>query len=80
MSERWKYQIKLGLIWSFFINIIMTLVLFDWDKKVNFVEIFTTKYFFRLLIFILTGVFIVGYSSWKAKLIKKENSFNDVNN
>ncbi len=67
MSKRWKYQIKVGLIWSFFFNLIITLATFDWDKKANFEEIFTLKYFFKLLIFVLSGIFIVGYSSWKAK-------------
>lgn len=45
MSKRWKYQIKVGLIWSFSFNLIITLATFDWDKKANFEEIFTLKYF-----------------------------------
>ena len=72
MSERWKYQIKVGLIWSFSFNLIITLATFDWGKKANFEDMFTIKYFFRLLIFVLSGIFIVGYSSWKSE-IKKEN-------
>ena len=70
MSERWKYQIKVGFIWSFSLNLLMTLATFDWDKKANFEEIFTIKYFFKLLFLVLAGIFIVGYSSWKAKLKK----------
>jgi hypothetical protein len=70
MSERWKYQIKVGLIWSFSLNLLMTLATFDWDKKANFEEIFTKKYFFKLLILVLIGIFIIGYSGWKAKLKK----------
>lgn len=73
MSKRWKYQIKVGLIWSFSFNLIITLATFDWDKKANFEEIFTLKYFFKLLIFVLSGIFIVGYSSWKAKTKRESN-------
>ena len=68
MNERWKYQIKTGLIWSFSLNLFMTVVTFDWDKKANFEEIFTKKYFFKLLFLVLAGIFIVGYFRWKSKL------------
>ena len=68
MTEKLKYQIKIGLIWSFFCNLIITLGTFAWDKKVNSEELFTPYYFFRFLIFVLIGVFIVGNSSWKSKI------------
>lgn len=68
MTKRWKYQIKVGLIWSFSCNLLITLGTFAWDKKVNPEELFTQYYFFRFLIFVLTGIFIVGNSSWKSKI------------
>jgi hypothetical protein len=68
MTEKWKHQIKIGLIWSFSCKLIITLGTFAWLREVNFDELFSINYIFRFIVFILIGIFIVGNSSWKSKI------------
>ncbi len=71
MSERWKYQIRIGLFWGLFMSLGMTV--FDCFNT-SFEEAIVSKYIFlRVLIFVLTGIFWIGYDSWKKK-IKRENT------
>ena len=71
MSERWKFQLKNGLIWGFIVPFIMAA--FDLSE-LSFKDAFLSKEnLFRTLYFVLAGIFIVGYSNWKKK-IKRENS------
>lgn len=71
MSERWKFQIKYGLIWGFMVSFIMVgLDLLE----MTFEDAFLSKRnLFRMLFFVLSGIFVVSYFSWKKK-IKKESS------
>ena len=71
MNERWRYQLRTGLIWGISTSVILQF--FDL-LDMSFSQVFLSKRnLFRMLFFIGTGVFIVSYFSWKQK-IKRENS------
>jgi hypothetical protein len=71
MSERWKFQLKNGLIWGFMISVLMaTLDTIDMSFEDAFLS---RKNLIRIFYFVLTGIFIVGYFSWKKK-IKSESA------
>jgi hypothetical protein len=60
MSERWKYQIRLGLFWSLFMMLFITL---SNEKSIN--EQINSKFFFiRIIGIFIVGIFIMGYLSW----------------
>ncbi len=71
MSERWKFQIKTGLIWG----IVLSLCLSVFDVfGMSFEDAFLSKKnLLRTLYFVLTGIFVVSYFRWKKK-IKIENT------
>ncbi len=71
MSERWKFQLKNGLIWG----LIMSFLMYAVDTiDMSFRDAFLTrKNLFRILFFVITGIFLVGYFSWKKK-IKSEKT------
>lgn len=68
MSERWKYQIKTGAPWGIFMVIITTV--FGLKEKAFMTQITDINYYFRAIGYILFGIFILGYSSWKNKTKK----------
>lgn len=70
MTDRWKYQIKTGGLWG--LTTATLISLFNLIDKSFEEEFITKKFIVKLLYFILFGVFIVGYFSWKKKL-KDEN-------
>jgi energy-coupling factor transporter transmembrane protein EcfT len=65
MSERWKYQVKHGL----FYGILMAVLTALWKLTDNtFKEAFLTwNFLLRVVIFVLVGIFLVGYFNWKEK-------------
>jgi hypothetical protein len=65
MSERWKYQIKTGAPWGVFM-IIITLF-FGLKEKPFMSQIADSNFYLRSVGYILFGIFVLGYSSWKAK-------------
>ena len=66
MSERWKYQIKTGLPWGVFMTVFM--ILFE-IKEVSFIDQVSKPFFyFKAVSYILLGIFVLGYSSWKSKI------------
>lgn len=71
MSEKWKYQLKYGLIWGLLVSFITAaLDLYS----MTFQEVYLSeKNTIRTSSFILAGIFVVSYFSWKKKLIR-ENS------
>jgi len=69
MSERWKFQLKNGLIWGLLVSFIMAG--FDLFEMSIEDALLSNKNLFRMLLFIVTGIFVVSYFSWKQK-IKKE--------
>ena len=69
MNERWKYQIKTGGFWGIFMTVFN--VLFEL-KQVSFLEqISKPTFYIRLVVYVIVGIFVLGYFNWKAKL-KKE--------
>ncbi len=69
MSERWKFQLKNGLIWGVLVSCITAA--FDL-ARMSFEDAFLSKKnLLRMLLFVLAGVFVVSYFSWKKK-IKRE--------
>nr|WP_309757303.1 hypothetical protein [Flavobacterium sp.] len=69
MSERWKYQIKMGGIWGVFMTVFN--VLFN-IKEIPFsVQVATLNFYIRAATFILIGIFVLGYFTWKSK--QKQN-------
>jgi hypothetical protein len=60
MSERWKYQIRLGLFWSLFMILFIAL---SNEKSIN--EQINSKFFYlRIIGILIVGIFIMGYLSW----------------
>ena len=70
MSERWKYQIKTGGLWGVFMVVFMTL--FENSEKPLAQQLHSGEFYFRAIVYIILGIFILGYFNWKAK-IKREN-------
>lgn len=70
MSERWKYQIKTGGLWGVFMVVFMTL--FEISEKPLAQQLQSGEFYFRAVVYIVLGIFILGYFNWKAK-IKREN-------
>ena len=68
MSERWKFQIKSGGIWGVLMIVFFTL--FELEKTSFIQQIENPKFWLRSLIYLLSGIFILGYFNWKAKLKK----------
>lgn len=65
MSERWKYQIKTGAPWGVFM-IIITLF-FGLKENPLTAQIADPNFYLRSAGYVLFGIFVLGYSSWKAK-------------
>lgn len=70
MSERWKYQIKTGAPWGGFM-IIITLF-FGLEENPFMSQIADSNFYIRSVGYILFGIFVLGYSSWKAKTKKMQ--------
>lgn len=64
MSERWKYQIKIGGFWGIFMSFFN--VLFEMQEKPISVQLTSAGFYVRATIFILVGIFIFGYFNWKS--------------
>ncbi|MEM0541575.1 hypothetical protein WFZ85_03005 [Flavobacterium sp. j3] len=69
MSERWNYQLKMGGFWGIFMIIFMTL--FELKEKPFLEQISSTNFYFRAIVYLLIGIFVLGYVNWKAK-VKRE--------
>ncbi len=69
MSERWKYQLKVGLFWGLFMTVFM--LFFEWKEKPVFEEITLPRFYVKLAVYLAVGIFGLGYFNWKAK-IKQE--------
>lgn len=72
MSERWKYQFKTGTFWGVFMSVFN--VLFELQEKPLNVQLSSPAFYFRALVFILVGIFVLGYFNWKAKVKRENNS------
>jgi len=67
MNERWKHQIRAGLPFGIIMPVIMTL--FDWfGTSASFTEaFFTMKFLVKFIVFMILGIFLIGYSNWREK-------------
>ena len=72
MSERWKYQLKVGTFWGLFMVVFMTLM--DWRTKPILNELTSPKFYIKLVIYLVVGIFGLGYFNWKAKKKQEENN------
>jgi hypothetical protein len=70
MSERWKYQIKMGGIWGVFMTVFN--VLFD-IKETPFSAQVALLLFILKPSHILVGIFVLGYFTWKSNKNKTYN-------
>jgi hypothetical protein len=71
MSERWKYQLKMGGFWGVFMVVFMTL--FELNEKPVMQQLADRNFYIRAVSYIVIGIFVLGYFSWKEK-VKRENS------
>jgi hypothetical protein len=65
MSERWKYQIKMGGIWGVFMTVFN--VLFDIKETPFSAQVAAPTFLFKAIAYILVGIFVLGYFTWKSK-------------
>ena len=70
MSERWKYQLKMGGFWGIFMSVFMTL--FEIKEKSITQQVSSIDFYIRALSYLVIGIFVLGYYSWKSK-VKREN-------
>jgi cytochrome c biogenesis factor len=73
MSERWKCQIKSGLPFGLLLPIVLGL--FDWYGTSFSEAFFTIKFLISLLVFLLGGIFVIGYYNWKE--VQKNIEYNE---
>jgi predicted transporter len=71
MSERWKYQIKTGAFWGIFMSVFN--VLFEIQEKPLAVQLSSQVFYLRAVVFLLVGIFLLGYVNWKQK-VKQQNN------
>lgn len=69
MSERWKYQIKMGSIWGLFMTVFN--VLFDIKDISLAAQVAAPAFYLKAVAYILVGIFVLGYYTWKSK--QKQN-------
>ncbi|HCQ13160.1 hypothetical protein [Flavobacterium sp.] len=69
MSERWKYQLKMGGFWGVFMVVFMTL--FELKEKTISQQLSDNNFYVRAVSYIVIGIFVLGYFSWKEK-VKRE--------
>nr|WP_315206070.1 hypothetical protein [uncultured Flavobacterium sp.] len=71
MSKKWKYQLKYGLIWGLLVSFITAA--FDL-YSMTFQEVYLSeKNTIRTALFVLAGIFVVSYFSWKKKTKSETN-------
>jgi hypothetical protein len=68
MSERWKYQLKTGAFWGLFMIGFSTFM--NHENKPMPIALTEIDFYFRGVVFLLFGVFVLGYTSWKSKVKK----------
>jgi len=71
MSDRWKYQLKMGGFWGVFMVVFMTL--FELKEKTVSQQLSDNNFYVRAVSYIVIGIFVLGYFSWKEK-VKREDS------
>lgn len=65
MSERWKFQLKFGIFWGLFMG--FCTIFFEGKQNAIQEELTSPKFYLRMSIYLLLGIFLLGYLSWKGK-------------
>lgn len=71
MSERWKYQLKMGGFWGIFMAIFSSL--FSLKERSLSEQLSSTDFYIRLAGFLIFGIFGLGYMNWKSSQRQKPN-------
>jgi predicted tellurium resistance membrane protein TerC len=71
MSERWKYQLKVGLFWGLFMTGFM--LLFEMKEKPIRNQITAPGFYLKLVVYVTVGIFVLGYFNWKQKVKQHKN-------
>ncbi len=71
MNERWKYQFKVGTFWGVFMAIFN--VLFELKEKPVDAQLTSPAFYLKALLYILVGIFVLGYFNWKQKEKQQRN-------
>ncbi len=69
MNKRWNYQLVTGGLWGVFMTAFN--VLFEFKDKPLAQQLVSANFYIRAVVFILVGIFVLGYFNWKAK-VKRE--------
>lgn len=67
MSDRWKYQLKMGGFWGIFMT------LFELKEKPFLEQLSSTNFYFRAIVYLVLGIFGLGYYNWKQKMRSEKN-------
>lgn len=70
MSERWKYQLKTGGFWGIFMTVFMAL--FEMKEHPLTEQLVSGQFYFRMVTFLIVGIFLLGYINWRAKVKRLE--------
>ena len=73
MSERWKLQLKFGLIFG----IVYTFMTCIMDEKSLALQFNSTEFYIKTAVNLLVGIFIIGYFIWKGQ-DPKNNSWKTI--
>jgi uncharacterized membrane protein YczE len=65
MSDRWKYALKMGLLWMLVLPIFN--ILYDLNEISFFTQITNPQLYLRMLLYFIIGTFIIGYFDWGLK-------------
>jgi len=65
MSERWKYQIKMGGFWGIFMTAFMTW--YESKQHPLSEQLSSPQLYIRLAGFLVFGIFVLGYYTWKSR-------------
>lgn len=71
MSERWIYQIRIGIFWGLFMAVFNAL--FEMKEHPILEQFISPRFYIRTAVYILAGIFIMGYISWKEKAKRQNN-------
>jgi len=71
MSERWKYQIKTGGTWGVFMTLLM--VFFESENTSIIAQLLSWQFYFRLVALLVTGIFVLAYFTWKARVKRMQH-------
>lgn len=63
MSERWKYQIRMGGIWGLFMTVFMTW--YEAKEHPLIEQLSSPQLYIRMVAFLAVGIFVLGYYTWK---------------